>query len=128
MPRPVVTTSPPGPGLVGIENWFWYEGPTERAIDVTLDGWRATTTARATSFAWRDVGESTAPGDADHPAVTHTFTTQGTYDLQVSVTWTATFTFTGYGTTITTPLPGTVTIDGPVLAYPVEEREAVVVG
>ncbi len=127
-----MTTSPPGNGLVGFANWFWYTGPTQHAIDVTLAGWRATTTATAARYTWladgEVVGETSTPGDRDHPAARHTFTSQGAHDLQLVVTWTATFTFTGYGTTITQPLPVEADVAGPVLAYPVEEREAVVVG
>jgi hypothetical protein len=130
LPRPPVVTNPQAGGLVGLENWFWHEGITEVPVAVTIDGWTATSTARATTFTWSFDGttvSATTPGSPEQPAARHTFTRQGSHGITLTVTWEASFTLTGFGQTIVTPL-GAVDLAGPTLAYPVQEREAVIVG
>lgn len=131
LPVAGVPTSPEVTGLVGIENWFWYEGPTEVPVTVTLDGWTGTATARAVAWRW-DFGDgaaasSTTPGSPDDPAVTHVYTTKGTKRIVLTVTWEADFTLTGFGLTVQSGL-GSIDLGGATRDYVVEEREAVVVG
>jgi hypothetical protein len=128
MPRATVTTSPYVQGLVGLENWFWYDGPDQVQVTVGLGGWTATATARPVYFEWAlGTGESVG---ADHagseasPAQAHIYSRQGNYDLALTVTWEAEFTVSGYGIAIPSVL-GSVDIDGPVRPYDVIEIEAV---
>lgn len=130
LPTTSVPTSPEVTGLVGMENWFWYEGPTTLTVNVELDGWTGTAVARAVEWHW-DFGDgasasSTTPGSPDDPAVTHTYTVQGTNDIVLTVTWEADFTFTGFGAAVQTGL-GTIDFPSGTRSYVVEEREAVVV-
>lgn len=131
LPLAQVRTSPAVTGLVGIENWFWYEGPTQVQVAVNLAGWNATGVARAVAWHW-DFGDgasatSEEPGTAEDPAVTHTYTRKGTRDIVVTVTWAADFTLAGHGLTLQSGL-GSLDLPGEPLPYPLEEREAVVIG
>lgn len=131
LPLATVMTSPRNQGLVGFPNWFWYEGPAEVPVTASLGGWTGTATARAVRWSWSfgDGNSATAsvPGTAEDPAVTHTYITKGTRDIVLTVTWEASFTLTGWGTTVSTGL-GSVELGGEPLSYLVQEREAVVVG
>lgn len=131
LPVASVPTSPEVTGLAGLENWFWYEGPIELPVTVTLDGWTGTATARAVAWHW-DFGDgagatSTTPGSAEDPAVTHVYTSKGTKPIVLTVTWQADFTLTGFGLSVQSGL-GSVDVAGATRDYLVEEREAVVVG
>jgi hypothetical protein len=131
LPLAQVRTSPPGQGLVGFENWFWYEGPTALPVSAGLGGWSGTATAHAVRWTW-DFGDGESasadtPGTARDPAVTHTYIRQGARTIVVTVTWEAAFTLRGWGTTIDTGL-GSVDLVGEQYDYAVEEREAVIVG
>lgn len=130
LPRPPVVTNPPAGGLVGLENWFWYEGATAVPVAVTVDGWTATSTARTARYTWTFDGTSVSsdgPGSSSAPAARHTFTTGGQHPITLTIRWEAVFTLSGFGLTFTAPLGG-IDLAGPALAYPVQEREAVVVG
>jgi hypothetical protein len=128
IPAPDVTTSPHADGLVGLPNWFWYEGATTVPVQATLNGWTATATATITNYHWDlggDVGrDAVSPGSEDQPAVIYTYEHDGTYDLQMTTTWGAEFTLTGYGSTFTSGL-GTMDMTGPVRPYVVRQVEAV---
>lgn len=131
LPAAQVRTTPANRGLVGFPNWFWYDGPTEVPVSASLNGWTGTATARAVAWRW-DFGDgasesSPEPGTEADPAVTHTYIRQGTRQIVLTVTWEASFTLTGWGTTVSTGL-GRIDLPGAPLPYDVAEREAVIVG
>lgn len=133
LPTPVVAASPPGQGLVGVATWFWSDLPaTPVTATVTLRGWTATVTATPTAWSW-DAGDGTdrlsapSPGTSTNPAATHAYTAHGTYTVTHSVTWTGRLTLTGYGVTMVDQGLGTVTSSA-TTAYPVQQRQAVLVG
>ena len=115
-------------GLVGLETWFWYDGPDAATVQVGLNG--GTVTAEATvvayEFATGDgaVYTSESPGTEDSPAARHVYQRHGTYDITVTVIWQGTFTFTAPdGTTVAGDL-GTMRTSS-TRAYDVVESQAV---
>ncbi|MGH9244697.1 MAG: PKD domain-containing protein [Acidimicrobiales bacterium] len=129
LPEPVVFTSPGEEGLVALDNWFWYAQESTMGISPSIGSWSVVGVARAVRFSW-DTGAGTVgssvPGSPSGPAATHTYRRAGTYTLQASVTWTATFTFSGYGVTFGVGSES-VTVTGPPRPYPVLQGEALVV-
>jgi hypothetical protein len=129
IPRPEVATNPSATGLVGVDNWFWHEGPTEVPVRVTLDGWTAAATARIVGYEWAlgngDVVTSDVPGTEKAPAATYTYIRHGRYRLTESTIWAAAFVLTGWGVTTTSSL-GTFRVTGPPREYEVREIQAVV--
>jgi hypothetical protein len=101
IPNPVIATSPRTETLSGLRTDFWYDGPTERSVTVTLNGFTVTATARATSFQWSfGDGASTTTstgGSADNPAAHHAYRDRGDKTVTLVVTWTGSYTFTGPG-------------------------------
>jgi PKD repeat protein len=101
IPDPTIATNPQTKTLSGMRTDYWYTGPTERAVTVTLNGFTVTATAHATSYRWQfgDGAEvtTTQPGSQEQPAATHAYRHRGDTTITLTVTWTGTFTFTGPG-------------------------------
>jgi hypothetical protein len=101
IPDPTIATNPQPKTLSGMRTDYWYTGPTERAVTVTLNGFTVTATAHATSYRWQfgDGAEvtTTQPGTPQEPATTHAYQHRGDTTITLTVTWTGTFTFTGPG-------------------------------
>jgi hypothetical protein len=101
IPDPTIATNPQPKTLSGMRTDYWYTGPTERTVTVTLNGFTVTATAHATSYRWQfgDGAEATTtqPGTAQRPAATHAYQHRGDKTITLTVTWTGTFTFTGPG-------------------------------
>jgi hypothetical protein len=99
IPDPTIATNPQPKTLSGMRTDYWYTGPTERTVTVTLNGFTVTATAHATSYRWQfgDGAEATTtqPGTAQQPAATHAYQHRGEKTITLTVTWTGTFTFTG---------------------------------
>lgn len=98
IPDPTIATSPRDATLAGMRTDFWYTGPTERTVTVTLNGFTVTATARATTFLWQ-FGDgtqttTTTAGSEQSPATSHAYRDRGTKTVTLTVTWTGTFTFT----------------------------------
>lgn len=102
IPPPGVGVSPRAEGVTGLDTWLWSEGPTERSVSVTLEGWTVTGTARATAWSF-DPGDgapptaSSGPGIPGTAGIRHRYEVKGTYPLRVSATWTAEVTLAGPG-------------------------------
>lgn len=130
IPTPVIGVNPATRGLTGMLTYVWYEGPTERTVTVTLNGYTVTATAHATSFEWH-MGDghtytTSSPGSPSNPAVKHAYATKGTPTISVRVTWTGTYTFSAGGVTGNGSL-GSVAFAGS-RPYPVDEVQAVGTG
>lgn len=101
IPDPTIATDPQAKTLAGLRTDYWYTGPTERTVTVTLNGFTVTADARATSYRWQfgDGAErtTTVPGSAQQPATSHAYQHRGTKTLTLTVTWTGSFSFTGPG-------------------------------
>lgn len=133
LPQPALHASPPGGGLVGFETWFWSNvPPTPVQATVTLRGWQATVVAEPVEWVW-DPGDgtpalrATRPGTPEDPAARHPYTRKGTYEVTHTVVWRGTFTLAGYGVVQQAESLGTVR-PATTTPYPVQEREAVLVG
>lgn len=107
VPHPNVLVSPRIAGLTGMETWFWYDQPTEVQVNVTLDGWMVTGTARLTRLEW-DTGDHDGTlhvaGTYDTPVQTstehdhaarHVYETKGRYVLSTTAEWTGRVHLTG---------------------------------
>lgn len=101
IPDPTIGTNPQRKTLAGLRTDFWYTGPTERTVTVTLNGFTVTASARAVSYRWEfgDGAETTTtePGTPERPAAAHAYQHRGTKTVTLTVTWSGTFTFTGPG-------------------------------
>jgi hypothetical protein len=101
IPDPTIATNPQPKTLSGMRTDYWYTGPTERTVTVTLNGFTVTAAAHATSYRWQfgDGAEvtTTQPGSPQQPAATHAYQHRGDKTITLTVTWTGTFTFTGPG-------------------------------
>ena len=133
LPAPQIGISPTTEGVTGLETWMWAADPrTSVAVSVTLNGFTVTGTAQLVGYHF-DFGEgaaasSTTGGNAEQPAVRHTYETKGQYTIRVATMWRGQFVMTGPG--ITTPLPvdlRTAQLTN-TRAYPVVEIRSVLVG
>ncbi len=132
LPTPSVLTSPRVKGLVGVPNWFWYEGPTVVTVPpITLGEWSVTAQGQIESISWYADGEhvGTATGadlastEAD-PAAEGLFRFAGEVELRAEVVWagTSTVTYLPTGESFTSGI-GTAT-RAESRTYLVEERQA----
>jgi len=93
LPHRTPGVNPKVRGLVGLDTWLWWPGPTTRTDSITLAGTTVRIDFTATEWTW-DTGDdhhytSTVPGTEDDPAVTHVYGRHGTYDIVVTTTWSA---------------------------------------
>jgi hypothetical protein len=139
LPVPSVVTSPKADGLVGLQNWFWWQDANgghaaSKGVSVTTpDGrWTATGTAQLTRVTWDlgngdrvSAGGGALPGSEASPAAHYTYQHDGTYTITETALWTATFTLTdnALGLTTTTGQGATQTIG--TRNYTVHEVQAV---
>ena len=110
LPLPKVLTSPERRGLVGIENWFWYDGITRVTVPpVQIGGWTVSAEANLAEVRW-ELGDGrtisatdTLPGSKRHPAATAIYQVAGTYVITAHSIWQGTATISGFGFTFTQP-------------------------
>ena len=128
IPTPTIATNPATKTLAGLATYFWYTGPAERTVTVTLNGFTVTATARAASYEW-SLGDgtthtTTTGGTEEDPAVTHAYTHKGAKTVTLTITWQGTFTFAGPGNVSGEGDLGSRELTG-TRTYPVEEVQAV---
>jgi len=131
LPVPVVGINPSLAGLTQLPTWFWARneaGPVSASAN--LDGWVVTASAVPVSYDW-DFGDgttaqSTSAGDESHPSVTHTYLDKGTYDVTLTVRYAGSYTFSGYGVTVSTSL-GDYDQAEVMQTYTVQEARSVLV-
>jgi hypothetical protein len=118
-----ITADPHVTGLTGLETRFGYQGPaTFGPFTTTLDGYEVTANLRVTDYAW-STGDG---GRYTGPAITHTYAGTGTFTVSVTLTWRGGYTFRGPdGSLGSGALSLTTTA---MLAYQVDEVQAVGVG
>jgi hypothetical protein len=99
LPRPTLGLSPVTEGVTGLDTWIWGLSPTQARIDVTLDGYTVTGTARVVG--WRfttgdgTTVDRTTGGRAGAPALQHVYERTGSYPLSVTTIWSANVTISG---------------------------------
>jgi hypothetical protein len=98
---PGIGVNPRPQGLTGLETWLWYDGPTELQVSTSIGPWVITGTARISDVTF-DMGDGhpvTAhrSGSEAEPAARYVYETKGTYRIQVSARWTASFVLSGPG-------------------------------
>lgn len=127
IPRLAINSNPSARGLTGLESWFWVSAPGPVSASVNLRGWEVTGTLVTSRWLWHtgDGGayETTGPGSPDAPAVAHTYETDGTWPVSLSVQWTGSYTVNGYGTDYT--VSGLTTVGDAEIDYEVVEARAV---
>jgi hypothetical protein len=93
LPVPAIGVNPSDRGVTGLETWLWTATPDSVVIDVTIDGFVVTGTARVVGYRF-DTGDgavidAAGPGTETEPAARHTYETKRTYDLHVETVWQA---------------------------------------
>jgi hypothetical protein len=140
LPAPDPVTSPRVDGLVGLENWFWWQdvhGSQQMTYGIStpaLDGrWVASGTATLIGLDWDlgngkhvSAGASSLPGSEQQPAASYTYQYDGTYPIVVTATWHIAVTLTDTALGTSTPLvAGDTTTQSPVRQYEVRQVQAV---
>lgn len=105
IPEPVIQRNPSGRGLTGLGSRFWATVDTQVEASVTLRGWTVTGTLGAGALSW-DTGDgghyqTTSPGTAERPAVEHVYEDDGRWPVTVNMSWSGSYTISGYGTSYT---------------------------
>ncbi|MCP3857758.1 MAG: hypothetical protein GY698_24040 [Actinomycetia bacterium] len=130
--EPEIHLDPQVRGLVGLETFLWYQGPTTGTINppLVLRGYGLTAEIEAFQFEW-DLGAqdrdgnrlvtATTPGIPDDPAGSHTFAEPADVAVTHTVYWTGTYTVTGPGFP-----PGGLTFDLGVAAIVVSRDYQVI--
>lgn len=127
IPQPIIEANPSGRGLTGLESWFWAGDSGAVTAAVTLRGWTVSGTLTADSWTWTtgDGGryEVSTPGSPEDPAVRHLWETKDTWSVTLEVSWSGSYTVSGFGTTLV--VDGLVAEDSTTVDYPVVEVRAV---
>jgi len=128
--EPAIGLNPRPTGLTGLETWLWYEGPHELAVSAGIGPWTVTGTARLTEVTF-DMGDgdpvtASTPGSEAEPAARFVYETKGTYDIEVTVRWTADLVLTGPGITAR-PTPIGSAVLRSTERYPVQEVRGLLV-
>lgn len=128
IPAPEITANPSGRGLTGLESWFWAADPGTVNASATLRGWTVAGSLSIGAWVWEtgDGGryETDGPGTAEAPAVRHTYEAKGTWPVSLEVSWSGSYTVSGYGASFTV---GGLSVDGSdTLDYEVIEVRGVV--
>lgn len=127
IPEPAILANPSGRGLTGLESWFWAADDGPVTASVTLRGWTVSGTLTADHWTWTtgDGGhyDMSTSGSADDPAVRHMWETKDTWSVTLEVSWTGTYTVSGFGTTLV--IDELVAEDSTTVEYPVVEVRAV---
>lgn len=128
IPEPAILANPGGRGLTGLESRFWAADPGPVSVSVTIRGWNVTGTLTALQWTWTTGDgsryESPSPGSADHPAANHVYETKDTWPVTLEVTWSGSYTVSGFGTSYT--VAGLATEGTSTLDYEVIEVRGVV--
>jgi hypothetical protein len=105
IPQPEISTNPASRGLTGLESWFWAANPGTVTASVTLRGWTVSGNLSIGSWVWEtgDGGhyETDGPGTPEDPAVRHMYETKGVWPLSLEVSWSGSYTVSGYGASFT---------------------------
>jgi hypothetical protein len=132
LPPPVVGVNPVSRGVTGLDTRLWSGGPQTAQVAVTLGGVRVTGVARVIEYRFFTddgyLGATTVPGDADHPAFAHRFTTKGAHTVSVASVWRANVTMVGLGTAAPVPIDIQVAVLTATVGYPVTEVRSRLVG
>ncbi len=130
--EPEIHLDPQVRGLVGLETFLWYQGPTTGTINppLVLRGHALTAEIEAFQYEW-DLGAhnrdgdhiviAAIPGTPDDPAGSHTFAEPADVAVTHTVYWTGTYTVTGPGFP-----PGGLTFDLGVAAIVVSRDYQVI--
>lgn len=105
IPQAQIVASPSARGLTGLESWFWAVDPGDVDALATIRGWTASGSVSPTNWSWvtGDGGTytSSGPGSAEDPAVRHTYETTDVWPVRLQVSWSGSWTISGYGTEFT---------------------------
>jgi hypothetical protein len=136
-PFPIETIhhSPCYLGLTGLSGSLWVTAngvpvpPVSAAADIR--GYTVQTTAQPVSYKW-DMGNGdsvvgTVSGTRDAPSVRYTYQQTGAFRVTLTVTWSGTFTFSGYGVRETAVLPPVDQAPPRQLVWPVQGVVSVLV-
>ena len=122
IPKPEINANPSRRGLTGLESWFWAADPGTVTASVSLRGWTVSGRLSIGSWVWEtgDGGhyETDGPGGPENPAVLHMYETKGMWTLSVEVSWSGSYTVSGYGASFTVDglsVSGSDTMDYPVI-------------
>ena len=128
IPEPAILANPGGRGLTGLESRFWAADPGPVSVSVTIRGWNVTGTLTAQQWTWTTGDgsryESSSAGSADQPAAKHTYETKDTWPITLEVSWSGSYTVSGFGTSYT--VTGLATEGTSTLDYEVIEVRGVV--
>lgn len=122
--------NPSSLGLTGLASWFWLTNRTTNLVApaARVGGYTVTASAAIASYTWifGDGASVVAyrPGDAHHPAVSHTYQTKGAYVVRVVGHYVGTFTFAGFGIPAQT-MPFAIDVTMGSLSYRVQEVRSV---
>jgi hypothetical protein len=106
--EPSININPDGLGATGIETWLWGSSADPVSVSVTVRGYTVTGVASPTEWQW-NMGSisgtsnpspalrASTPGSSQAPAGRYTYETKGSYTITHEVTWSGTFTVTGWG-------------------------------
>jgi hypothetical protein len=101
IPEPEINANPASRGLTGLDSWFWAANPGAVSASVSLRGWTVSGNLSIGSWVWEtgDGGhyETDGPGSAKDPAVRHMYETKGVWPLSLEVSWSGSYTVSGYG-------------------------------
>jgi hypothetical protein len=101
IPAPEITVNPSGRGLTGLESWLWASNPSTVGTSVSLRGWTVTGSLSIGGWVWEtgDGGhyQTDGPGTPQAPAVRHVYETKGTWPVSLEVSWSGSYTVSGYG-------------------------------
>jgi len=128
IPVPIASLSPGTRGLTGLQTWFWFDGPGQADVGVSIRGFSVAAQAKATTYHWSTGdGGSYLTGEkgADRaPAATHIYDRKGSYAVSLDMTWVGGYTWSGFGDAGAGDL-GPVTLEGAPQPYPVNEVRSV---
>jgi len=139
LPAPAPVTSPRVDGLVGLENWFWWQdenGSQQMTYSIStppLDGrWVASGTAQLVRLDWdlgnhdsRTASGAALPGSEQAPSARYTYQYDGTYTITVVATWHIAVSLTDTALGLSTPIVEGDTTTQATRDYLVREVQAV---
>lgn len=128
VPAPEIAADPSGRGLTGLESWFWAADPGTVTASASLRGWTVSGSLSIGAWVWEtgDGGryETDGPGTAEAPAVRHIYEVKGTWPVSLEVSWSGSYTVSGYGAFFTL---GGLSVEGSdTLDYDVIEVRGVI--
>lgn len=127
-PTETIHHSPCYTGLTGLQSALWAtvnDGPVPPVSAVThIRGYTVQTSAHPVSYRWSmgngDSVVGSTSGTRDAPSATYIYPRTGTFTVTLTVTWSGTFTFSGYGVNQTQNLAPVNQAPPSQLAWPVQ--------